>query len=297
MCFFCLMQTWTTRRDEYIKQFGFFFIFLRIASIRKTTATILTTAIWKTKRPSWATRSLMWTLCWVWWTLIFTIQCKHFYIIISFILINKHNNIYISSDLIFMDDSAEGRISLAYERLSRIPRPLADHFAQNTHTLDLSHNNIKYVYIIYYQNKLSWYWWSYTKSTPPDRDLSFLANFKHLNTLILDKNDAPEVDTLPPLPNLQILWYNFHIFYFSLRRKVWNMRNLRLLLILGWITAASTIWLNGWNAFRRAVPTCVSYLCWEIPAFYRHLTVELVWSIWTTGACVRANIKTNILLI
>lgn len=45
-----------------------------------------------------------------------------------------------------MDDSAEGRISLAYERLSRIPRPLADHFAQNTHTLDLSHNNIKYVY-------------------------------------------------------------------------------------------------------------------------------------------------------
>lgn len=40
---------------------------------------------------------------------------------------------------------AEGRISLAYERLTQIPRPIAENFAINTHTLDLSHNNIKFV--------------------------------------------------------------------------------------------------------------------------------------------------------
>lgn len=107
--------------------------------------------------------------------------------------------------MLFMDDSSEGRISLAYERLSRIPRPLADHFAQNTHTLDLSHNNIKWKIIIHIKPTLFIIYYFYN-IIDSDRDLSFLANFKHLNTLILDKNDSPEVDTLPLLPDLQILW-------------------------------------------------------------------------------------------
>lgn len=37
----------------------------------------------------------------------------------------------------------DGRISLAYERLPCIPKKIADKFAQKTHTIDLSYNNIK----------------------------------------------------------------------------------------------------------------------------------------------------------
>lgn len=36
----------------------------------------------------------------------------------------------------------DGRISLAYERLSGIPKSIADKFALRTHTLDLSYNTI-----------------------------------------------------------------------------------------------------------------------------------------------------------
>lgn len=89
---------------------------------------------------------------------------------------------HILSDSILMMESADGRVSLAYERLSHIPRPFAETFAHSTHTLDLSHNNLK--------------------------DLSFLANFRHLTTLILDQNDAPLEHTLPHLPALRILWLN-----------------------------------------------------------------------------------------
>lgn len=48
-----------------------------------------------------------------------------------------------SDSILMMDDTPDGRVSLAYERLAHIPRPFADTFAPTTHTLDLSHNNLK----------------------------------------------------------------------------------------------------------------------------------------------------------
>lgn len=48
-----------------------------------------------------------------------------------------------SDSILMMDETPDGRVSLAYERLAHIPRPFADTFAQTTHTLDLSHNNLK----------------------------------------------------------------------------------------------------------------------------------------------------------
>ncbi|XP_062123156.1 uncharacterized protein LOC133836592 isoform X1 [Drosophila sulfurigaster albostrigata] len=83
------------------------------------------------------------------------------------------------TDIVLEDDN---RISLAYENLCTIPRRLADKFAAQTKFLDLSHNN--------FQN------------------LKFLSFFEDLHTLILDRNGSLDVNTLPYLPNLKILWIN-----------------------------------------------------------------------------------------
>lgn len=79
-------------------------------------------------------------------------------------------------------DYFEGRISLAYEKLTMIPKSIADTFASCTKILDLSHNNIS--------------------------DLKFLTNFSRLNSLILDKNSTLNEKTLPHLPSLKLLWLN-----------------------------------------------------------------------------------------
>ncbi|XP_004524328.1 uncharacterized protein LOC101460732 isoform X1 [Ceratitis capitata] len=76
----------------------------------------------------------------------------------------------------------DGRISLAYENLRNIPRRVAERFAAHTRYLDLSYNH--------FQN------------------LSFLSFFDELDTLILDRNYDLDIDTLPFLPNLKILWIN-----------------------------------------------------------------------------------------
>ncbi|KAH8312343.1 hypothetical protein KR044_010309 [Drosophila immigrans] len=83
------------------------------------------------------------------------------------------------TDIVLEDDN---RISLAYENLCTIPRRLADKFAAQTKFLDLSHNNFK--------------------------NLKFLSFFEDLHTLILDRNSNLDVNTLPYLPNLKILWIN-----------------------------------------------------------------------------------------
>lgn len=75
---------------------------------------------------------------------------------------------------------SKGRVSLAYEKLSEIPRTIADRFAPNTKILDLSYNHLI--------------------------DLRFLMNFDQLNSLILDKNENLNERTLPYLPNLHLLW-------------------------------------------------------------------------------------------
>uniref|UniRef100_A0A1A9W5A0 U2A'/phosphoprotein 32 family A C-terminal domain-containing protein n=1 Tax=Glossina brevipalpis TaxID=37001 RepID=A0A1A9W5A0_9MUSC len=90
-----------------------------------------------------------------------------------------------SSDDSWLDNNIleeSGRISLAYENLKTIPRRIAEKYAMQTKFLDLSYNN--------FQN------------------LSFLSFFEDLHTLILDRNSNLDVNSLPFLPNLKILWIN-----------------------------------------------------------------------------------------
>ncbi|XP_055849673.1 uncharacterized protein LOC129914436 isoform X2 [Episyrphus balteatus] len=75
-----------------------------------------------------------------------------------------------------------GRISLAYENLRSIPKRIAEKFASKTKFLDLGYNDFT--------------------------NLSFLMFFDRLHTLILDRNMHLDVNTLPFLPNLRILWIN-----------------------------------------------------------------------------------------
>lgn len=94
---------------------------------------------------------------------------------------NISNGSYSSEDSLGDNILEEnGRISLAYENLRTIPRRIAEKFAMQTKFLDLSYNN--------FQN------------------LSFLTFFEDLHTLILDRNTNLEVNSLPFLPNLKILW-------------------------------------------------------------------------------------------
>ncbi|XP_055904098.1 uncharacterized protein LOC129939935 [Eupeodes corollae] len=84
----------------------------------------------------------------------------------------------------FGDDILEenGRISLAYENLRSIPKRIAEKFSSKTKFLDLGNNDFT--------------------------NLSFLMFFDRLHTLILDRNTRLDVNTLPFLPNLRILWIN-----------------------------------------------------------------------------------------
>lgn len=115
----------------------------------------------------------------------------------------------ISSQNNDMDGSGE-RLSLAYEKLSQIPRKIAEKFSRTTTILDLSYNNLK--------------------------DLSFLSYFRQLNTLILDKNPLPDEKTFPSLPNLELLWLN-HCDIDNVQRWVHRIRDccpsLRYLSLLG----------------------------------------------------------------
>ncbi|XP_052873025.1 leucine-rich melanocyte differentiation-associated protein-like isoform X1 [Anopheles cruzii] len=118
-----------------------------------------------------------------------------------------------------MDLNGE-RLSLAYERLSQIPRKVAEKFSRTTTILDLSYNEIK--------------------------DLSFLAHFRQLNTLILDKNPRPDERTLPPLPNLELLWLN-HCDIGNLQNWIYRIReccpSLKYLSLMGNPSATSSF--NG----------------------------------------------------
>ncbi|XP_054736646.1 leucine-rich melanocyte differentiation-associated protein-like isoform X1 [Anastrepha obliqua] len=75
-----------------------------------------------------------------------------------------------------------GRISLAYENLRTIPGRIAEKFNTHTKCLDLSYNRFE--------------------------NLSFLSFFDELDTLILDRNCTLDVNTLPFLANIKILWIN-----------------------------------------------------------------------------------------
>ncbi|XP_023294046.2 uncharacterized protein LOC111677188 [Lucilia cuprina] len=96
---------------------------------------------------------------------------------------NISNSSYTSEDSLGDNILEEnGRISLAYENLRTIPRRIAEKFALQTKFLDLSYNNF--------------------------HNISFLSFFEDLHTLILDRNTNLDVNTLPFLQNLKILWIN-----------------------------------------------------------------------------------------
>ncbi|XP_055618945.1 leucine-rich melanocyte differentiation-associated protein-like isoform X2 [Toxorhynchites rutilus septentrionalis] len=107
-------------------------------------------------------------------------------------------------------DGSGERLSLAYEKLTQIPRKIAEKFSRTTTILDLSYNNLK--------------------------DLSFLSYFRQLNTLILDKNPQPDEKTFPSLPNLELLWIN-HCDIANVQNWVHRIRDccpsLRYLSLLG----------------------------------------------------------------
>lgn len=118
-------------------------------------------------------------------------------------------NLSSSSQYNEMEGSGE-RLSLAYEKLSKIPRKIAEKFSKTTTILDLSYNDIK--------------------------DLSFLSHFRQLNTLILDHNPQPDEKTLPSLPNLNLLWLN-HCDIDNVQKWVYRIRDccpsLRYLSLMG----------------------------------------------------------------
>uniref|UniRef100_A0A336M441 CSON010289 protein n=1 Tax=Culicoides sonorensis TaxID=179676 RepID=A0A336M441_CULSO len=75
------------------------------------------------------------------------------------------------------------RVSLAYKKLNQLPSRVSKYnFYRNTQVLDLSHNQI--------------------------RNLTSLYRFQKLHSLILDHNKNLEVESMPRLPNLQLLWLN-----------------------------------------------------------------------------------------
>lgn len=89
---------------------------------------------------------------------------------------------YVSDDSVISDNVLEeyGRISLAYENLKSIPKRLADKYASYTRFLDLSYNNF--------------------------RNISFLVYFHNLHTLILDRNYQIDLNSVPYIGSLKILW-------------------------------------------------------------------------------------------
>ncbi|XP_013166743.1 PREDICTED: leucine-rich repeat-containing protein C10orf11-like isoform X2 [Papilio xuthus] len=74
------------------------------------------------------------------------------------------------------------RLTLAYENLYEVPRTIVERFSDHIKYLDISHNKIT--------------------------NLDAVVHFKHLTSLIVDTNPITENCILPPLPKLQLLWFN-----------------------------------------------------------------------------------------
>ncbi|XP_066252833.1 uncharacterized protein [Euwallacea similis] len=81
------------------------------------------------------------------------------------------------------DDFKLGRLSLAHEKLTNMPKLICDEFGPTVKILDISDNNIK--------------------------SLDFLEHFTTLTSLVADKNPINSIDTnIPWLPHLELLYLN-----------------------------------------------------------------------------------------
>ncbi|CAG9772537.1 unnamed protein product [Ceutorhynchus assimilis] len=81
------------------------------------------------------------------------------------------------------DDSKVGRLSLAHEKLTYMPKLVCDEFGPSVKILDITNNSIK--------------------------NLDFLEYFPELTSLIADKNPINSLDTnIPWMPKLELLYLN-----------------------------------------------------------------------------------------
>nr|CAI5868156.1 unnamed protein product [Callosobruchus analis] len=80
------------------------------------------------------------------------------------------------------DDACLQRLSLAYERMHRMPKILLEGLACHVRILDISHNEFD--------------------------NLDFLSELKVLTSLICDHNNITSNTTIPYLPKLELLWMN-----------------------------------------------------------------------------------------
>lgn len=182
---------------------------------------------------------------------------------------------------------SNGRIGLAYEKLTGIPKPIAERFSARTTILDLSYNNIQWV-LSHWLRTINWI--IFTKFASYSSDLTFLAGFKLLNSLILDRNTTLDEKTLPYLPNLKLLWWVCEIVRWwphlgSVHRILYSNR-LIVSLFLGWIIVILKILHNGSIASGTAVHPLNTFRWWGILVPLPHLLVELSSSIMTTGVCI-----------
>jgi len=122
------------------------------------------------------------------------------------------------------DDTRLGRLSLAHENLTYMPKIICDDFGQSVKILDICDNNIK--------------------------NLDFLEHFTELTTLVADRNPINVTDTnVPWMPKLELLYLNQckidELYWVETLR--YNCPNLRYLSMMGNPVAPSC--LNGGNIF------------------------------------------------
>lgn len=116
------------------------------------------------------------------------------------------------------------RLSMAYERLQRIPAIILEEIAPYVKILDISHNEFS--------------------------NLDFLREFKQLHSLICDHNNITSNVELPYLPNLELLWLNhckINELYPWARKLRQSCPNLKYLSLMG--NAAAPSYLNGGNFY------------------------------------------------
>lgn len=116
------------------------------------------------------------------------------------------------------------RLSMAYERLQRIPAIILEEIAPYVKILDISHNEFS--------------------------NLDFLKEFKQLHSLICDHNNITSSVELPYLPNLELLWLNhckINELYPWARKLRQSCPNLKYLSLMG--NAAAPSYLNGGNFY------------------------------------------------
>ncbi|XP_050293545.1 leucine-rich repeat and guanylate kinase domain-containing protein-like isoform X2 [Anthonomus grandis grandis] len=108
------------------------------------------------------------------------------------------------------DDSQIGRLSLAHEKLTHMPKIVCDEFGPHIKILDITNNRFK--------------------------NLDFLEHFPKLTTLIADRNPINSTDTnIPWLPKLELLYLNHckidELYWVETLR--YNCPNLKYLSLMG----------------------------------------------------------------